>query len=368
VRARLEQALAQALAEMNLVARVRVPRGAHVIAIGKASGTMMKGALVSSIAGGLVVAPDDAPVPLDPRVTVLRASHPVPDARSVRAAMRCFEIPHPRVVLVSGGASALVCAPAGVSLSEKKRITGALLSGGASVREINIVRKHLSRIKGGGLHAALTLIASDVIGGAATDIGSGPSVRDPTGARDARKILQQYAPHWAKVPLVRRKPPPPGRARIIASPEEHAQIVARILAARVLAASETDVHVLADEYAGLAAQLRPGEALVRAAEPSLVVRARGRGGRATHLATLVALRLPPGVTFFAAATDGVDGASGTAGAIVDASLTRRASADAIATALRAFDTGPLHIALGTARPMKPTGQNFTDVHVLARRR
>jgi glycerate 2-kinase len=364
VRSRIEQVLARALSEMDLAARVRVPRGAHVIAIGKASGTMMEGALAFSIASSLVVAPDDAPVPIDPHVTVLRAGHPIPDARSVLAATRCFEVPHPRVVLVSGGASALVCAPEGVSLSEKKRITRALLSGGASIREINVVRKHLSRIKGGGLHASQTLIASDVIGGKPTDIGSGPSVRDPTTARDARKILQRYAPRWADVPLVRRKPPPPGRARIIASPEEHARIVARMLDARVLPASEADVDALADEYARLAARLGPGEALVRAAEPSLVVRGRGRGGRATHLATLVGLRLPPGVTFCAAATDGVDGTSGTAGAIVDASFVRRASAEAIATALATFDTGPLHIALGTARPARPTGQNFTDIHVL----
>jgi glycerate 2-kinase len=350
------------------VAKVPLPRGAHVIAIGKAAGAMMEGALASSIASGLAITPDGAPVPIDSRIAVLRASHPVPDTRSLVAARRCFETLEPRVVLVSGGASALVCAPAGVSFSEKKRITRALLLGGASIREINIVRKHLSRIKGGGLHASLTLIASDVIGGAATDVGSGPSVRDPTSAGDARKILHKYAPQCAHVPLARRKPAPPGRARIVASPEEHAGIVARLLGARLLAPSDADVHVFADEYARLAADLGPGEALVRAAEPSLVVRGRGRGGRSTHLATLVALRLPPGVTFCAAATDGVDGSSGTAGAIVDASVARLASADAIAKALRGFDAGPLHLALGTARKRRPTGQNFADVHVLTRSR
>src|SRR6185312_6455105 len=125
--------------------------------------------------------------------------------------------------------------------------------------------------------------------------------------------------------------------------------------------STADVATLAREYVAMAAR---GEQGVRSAEPSLRIGAAqpGRGGRCTHLAALVARDLPRGFTFVAAASDGVDGASDTAGAIVDASsFADRAALD---RALAAFDTGPLHLAAGTALPGGPTGLNLTDVHAL----
>jgi glycerate-2-kinase len=108
--------------------------------------------------------------------------------------------------------------------------------------------------------------------------------------------------------------------------------------------------------------------VVRAAEPSLAVEAgkRGRGGRSTHLAALVAAELPPGVVFLAAASDGVDGTSDTGGAAVDASLLTRVTRDALARAVAAFDTGPLLASAGMTLPRRPSGTNLADVHVLAR--
>jgi hydroxypyruvate reductase len=127
---------------------------------------------------------------------------------------------------------------------------------------------------------------------------------------------------------------------------------------------------LVRDYLARARALSPGEAVVRAAEPSVRVEAvrPGRGGRSTHVATLLAAELPAGVAFLAGASDGVDGTSGTAGAVVDASLLKRASPAAIARAVAAFDTAPLLEGASMTLHIGPTGTNFADIHVLARAR
>jgi glycerate 2-kinase len=327
----------------------------------------------------------------DDRVELVRSAHPLPDRRSLHAARRCLALARdagalgaPLLVLVSGGASSLVCAPAvGVDLRVKRSVVRAMLRSGATVQEINVVRKHLSVIKGGGLARAaapspvLSLVASDVIGGAAEDVGSGPSVPDSSTCAEARRALRRFAPRFAELPLARTLSPTSLRARalgvkIVASPEQLAREAGRALAeqgfvVRVLRSSQASVEDLAREYASIAARMGRGSAVVRAAEPSVVVPARaGRGGRSTHLAALVASEgLPRGITFAAIATDGVDGASGTAGAMVDDAFAP--SAEDLAAAIAGFDTGPLHLALGTALPERPAGQNLADLHILARR-
>jgi len=287
---------------------------------------------------------------------------------------------------VSGGASALVCAPApGITLRTKRAVTTTLLGSGASVQELNVVRKHLSRIKGGGLARAAgrnelrTLIASDVIAGTPADVGSGPSVPDPSRVAEARRVLRRFAPAFADVALVRTFAPSEARGRrlraqVLASPEALALSVARHLrerglVVRVLAPSQASAEDLAAEYLARASRARG--AFVRVAEPSLTVPARaGRGGRASHLAALVGRGLSPhrGVTFAAFASDGVDGRSSTGGAIIDEHFAARVEARlggaALARALARFDTGPLHRAVGTALPGAPTGHNLADLHVL----
>ena len=355
--------------------RERIAGRVRVVAIGKAAHVMLRGAeqaIGERIEASVVVGPEDA-------------GHPLPDARSVAAAERCLALVGGAgdasiVVLVSGGSSALVALPcAGVSLRTKRAITRAMLGSGATVQEINTVRKHLSRIKGGGLARAargrrvLTLVLSDVIGGTPSDVGSGPSVPDASRISDARALLRRHAPRWVNAPLVRTLANDPAgrlRARVLASPEALARAAGRELGARVLPPSQADVASLAAEYIAIARRLAPGDAIVRAAEPSIFVppsRRSGRGGRSTHLAASVGRELPRAVVFAAIATDGVDGASGTAGAIVDASFLRRAGADAIERALATFDTGPLHLAAGSARAEGPTGHNLADLHVLLRR-
>ncbi|HWL89186.1 MAG TPA: glycerate-2-kinase family protein, partial [Polyangiaceae bacterium] len=186
------------------------------IAIGKAAPQMMQGALEAlgeRIARTVIVCPDGTPVTFDAD-EILRAGHPFPDERSVAAAARLLELAGETtpsdvlLVLVSGGASALACAPhAGITFETKLAVTGALLRAGATIVEFNTVRRHLSRFKGGGLTRAargpvIGLLASDVIGGAPHDIGSGPTAPDPTTIADARAILAQYAPEFSSLPLV----------------------------------------------------------------------------------------------------------------------------------------------------------------------
>jgi glycerate-2-kinase len=392
LRAALRRAYGEAIDSVDLEARVRAatprpPRSARrvvVVAIGKAAPAMARGALAAlgeRVERALVVAPDGTPVRTrDRRVEVLRAPHPDPDARSVRAAHRTLEVVREAdfvVALVSGGASSLVCLPEGVTLARYVRLVGALLRSGAPVRAINVVRRHLCAIKGGGLAraaggAVVTLVASDVIGGTAIDVGSGLTVRDPTRPSDARRVLRRYVPDEPAPPLraAFRLGRAAATARIVLRPADLAAALGtalRAFVARVDAArpSDADVEALAREYVRRARVLAPGEALVRVAEPSVHVTARhpGRGGRCTHLAALLAPHLPAGVAFLAAASDGVDGASGTGGALVDASVARRAP---LATAVAAFDTGAALAAAGAALPMRPSGLNLTDVHALVR--
>ena len=366
---------------MDLAARTTAalpaPRPATLIAIGKAAPAMAEAALAAwPIRDAVIVTSDATPVPKALERHVLRASHPLPDRRSVRAADRCLALAAEAddlLVLVSGGASSLVCAPAGIDLATKRAVVKALLLGGASIQEMNTVRKHLSRVKGGALARAwrprkrgarvLTLVASDVIGGTTSDVASGPSVSDPSTVRAARRILTQHAPAFRDLPLVRTGEAP-GRAKIIASPEELARAMVTELAvagvrARLLRPSQADVVALAASYLRL--RLAPGEAVVRAAEPSVTVTRKGKGGRSTHLATLVGRDLPPGYRFLAVASDGVDGSSETAGALVG--TLPHAAADA---ALARFATGPFLAARGVALPARPTGHNLADLHVLFR--
>ena len=432
---------ADALAAVEPGSRVTDALGApigapvHVIAIGKAAPAMAAGAMAAwgaCIERCLVVAPDGTDVSAlssssrargrasGDGVVVIRAAHPLPDARSVRAADACLAAAGAAsaagadlLVLVSGGASALVCGPSpGITLAKKRAVTRAMLGSGASVQEVNVVRKHLSRIKGGGLARAAapsrvtTLVASDVIGGAASDVGSGPSVADGSTATEARRLLARFAPSLASVPLVATyrgavtkspkstkstKSTKAPRTRIVVSPEELAREVAsrlraQGLAVKILPPSQAPVAALAAEYASLARRRTP-RVYVRVAEPSVAIpsaakRRAGRGGRSTHLAALVGQALgalierdPSAsagargrIIFAAFATDGVDGSSDSAGAIVDGSFVSRVAQSAGKTALERaldrFDTGTIHRAIGTAIPARPTGHNLADLHVL----
>ena len=388
---KLDTLLHAALAEIHPMARVSAVLAElapemeiHLLAIGKAAPAMARGAFLaweSHIQRSLIVCPDDTD---DCGMEVFRAGHPLPDERSVAAGAMCLEFAARApslLVLVSGGASALACAPApGVTLAQKQAVTRALLRSGAPIGDINVVRKHLSRIKGGGLARAageapvFTLVMSDVVRGHPRDVGSGPTMSDPSTVAQARKIVQKWAPDYADLPFA--KTGMVGNsvdAKVVVAPDDLARAMSSRLRHRdfkVTLRRPTTAPVARVARALLkeAARMAPGEALVGVAEPSLKIPpdATGRGGRSTHLAALVGKDLPSGYTFGAFATDGIDGTSDTAGAIVDGAFVERAGAEEIARALATFDTGTLHLRAGTALPAEPTGHNLADLHVLVR--
>ena len=183
------------------------------VGAGKASGHMartLEQILGQYVEGGLVIVKDGYGT-LTKKVPVVEASHPLPDSRGVRATKKILTIVESLtkqdllIVLLSGGASSLLCVPApGLTLTDKRKTTNWLLRSGATIHELNTVRKHLSAIKGGQLAKRtkakiLTLIISDVIGDDLATIGSGPTVPDSTTFQDAKTILQHYQ-IWNNVP------------------------------------------------------------------------------------------------------------------------------------------------------------------------
>ncbi|NUO49711.1 MAG: DUF4147 domain-containing protein [Polyangiaceae bacterium] len=380
----LRSAFARAVREFDVAGRVRLAlRGvdaSRVLAIGKTAPAMLAGALREH-QEALLVVPDGISIGWSaPTTRIMISDHPLPTARSVAAAEAAlaFVARGDVVALVSGGASSLVALPAqGIDLEKKRSIVDALLRAGVPVRDINVVRRHLSRVKGGQLGAActgrmLTLIASDVLSGGPEDIGSGPTVPDPTTVADARALLSRVGLDAPVVETIKPSDPRAQRLehRFVARPEDFVTKMREVLEAEGLTTfdlppTEDDVESLAHAYAGLAASLVRGQALVRAAEPTVVVPVKHKqGGRSSHLAALAAPLLPEGVALLCGATDGVDGSSGGAGAVV----TRTSfDAGAAASAARAFDTGKLHARAGTMlESTGPSGLNLCDIHVLVR--
>jgi hydroxypyruvate reductase len=377
------------------------PGRVRVISAGKAALAMAAGALrawddriedvlavtVDGLDAGVSTASGRVPV------HVARAAHPLPDERSVEAATQALARAADLgpddllLVLVSGGASALLAMPSrGAALGQKAALVARLLGSGAPIEAVNLVRRHVSRIKGGRLARAAraarvsTLVLSDVVGGAACDVGSGPSLPDPTTIEDARAVLRRWAPELAGEvePWLAESLKPGERAdpepRVLADPDALARAVARRLAAagfatRALPADRGTCSAVARRRAHAAERLAPGEALVVACEPTLTLpRSPGRGGRAGWTALAAASRLPDDAVLLCAASDGVDGSSGAAGALVTRAAVARADQATIRSALARCDDAPLHRALGTAVGLGPTGTNLTDVHVVARLR
>ncbi len=337
--------------------------------------------------------------------------HPVPSGASERAARRALALAREDpasalVVLLSGGASAMLAAPAdGVTLDDKVRVTHALLRAGLAIDALNCVRKHLSAIKGGQLAAgaarSVTLAISDVHGPVADDpavIGSGPTVADPTTYADAIGILERVHPEDARgIPAaVRRRldrgvrgeiedTPKPGDPRLARSTyrvigNRQTAMDAAAAAARGLG---YEVHVIADatsgearlageSFAAAAARLcgRAGSpaCVIASGEPTVHVRGPGRGGRNQEFALGMAAALDGDAAVAGASvgTDGIDGPTDAAGAIVDArTLARAARAGLDAPgALARNDTYPFFERLEDLIVWGPTGTNVGDLHVV----
>ncbi|WP_374277498.1 glycerate kinase [Azonexus sp.] len=334
------------------------------------------------------------------RIEVVEAAHPVPDAAGAAAAARILGLvsgltANDRVLaLISGGGSALLAAPApGVTLEQKQAIGAALLNSGATIADINCVRKHLSAIKGGRLALAawpapvLTLAISDVPGDDPAVIASGPTVADPTTAVDALKVLDFHA---IDLPAELRRrlasgeleTPKPGELaagafRLVASPRqmlEAAAAEARRLGVTLLIlgdAIEGEAREVGRVLAGIALSCGrhgfPAQkpcVLLSGGEATVTVRGAGRGGRNTEflLGAALALAGEPGIHALAADTDGIDGAGDNAGAFVGPDSLARARAAGLdaAASLAANDAGSFFAGLGDLLVTGPTRTNVND--------
>ncbi len=290
-------------------------------------------------------------------IEILEAGHPVPDAASVAAGSRIMELargcgPADRcIALLSGGASALLVQPVpGVTLADKQGVTRSLLASGASIAEINTVRRKLSSIKGGGLARQirageiLLLAISDVPGDSIATIGSGPLSPDPASLADAREIVARY--RIPLVPAVTRALNELQPADPATFPSETARVVASSAtvvgaAARATEAAGWSVLVLpevtgpardaAQAHARLILDLRARQqriALISGGETTVnVTHATGRGGRNGEYLLALALALGPdaGVHALAADTDGLDGTGDNAGALLTPDTLKRAT-------------------------------------------
>lgn len=330
------------------------------------------------------------------RVKLNECSHPLPDERGVSGARRIAEIAQQAgaddlvICLISGGASALLPLPArGVTLAEKQKTTRLLLACGANIHEINCVRKHLSAIKGGRLAqlvypaTLLTLILSDVIGDDLDAIGSGPTVPDRSTIADARAICAKYG---IAIDLdAAAETPKPGdrifakvtnvlvgsNALAVQAAEKEARRLGfhtMILSSSVQgeAREVARVHAaIAKEIRAHARPLRAPGCVISGGETTVTLRGKGLGGRNQEFALAAAIDIAGlrDVAILSAGTDGTDGPTDAAGAVVDGATTTRV-AWSPAEYLRNNDSYRYLEATGDLIKTGPTGTNVADVQLI----
>ncbi|MGY2894045.1 glycerate kinase type-2 family protein [Deinococcus sp. UYEF24] len=339
---------------------------------------------------------------------IIHAGHPVPDDESVRGAARVLErvsalaVGDELLVLVSGGGSALLSAPWGVTLAEKRALTGALLGCGASIQELNSVRKHLSQIKGGRLaEAALArgarvtaLLLSDVIGDDPSVIASGPAAPDPSTFADALAVLDRYG---LGHPAARRHLESGLRGELSETPKPGpalAGVNTSVIGTNRLLLEAAAAHlerqgirtvILGDTFGGEARDLAGAHAamvrsvqafgtpvhapvaLISGGEATVTLKGNGRGGRNHEFALALLLDLgEAGIFALSAGSDGIDGSSPAAGAFLfPDSLERSRSAGLDARAsLEDNDSGTFFAALEDTLLTGPTGHNLNDLRIL----
>jgi glycerate 2-kinase len=390
--------------------------------MGKASARMALGlerVLGGALAGGLVAVKEGHLERLS-SIRLLEAGHPIPDARSEAAAAAILRLGASLgtsltdrdivIVLVSGGGSSILCAPAeGLSIEYKAATTKLLLSCGATIDEINCVRKHLSAIKGGRLAQALspatiiTLALSDVVGDDLASIASGPTVPDPTSFADTMAIIRRYGIEASLPPGIvdflqrgtegeQRDTPKPGDALFA---KAHACLVGTNRIALEAAREEAQLRgynslVLSSRITGEAREIalvylgigkdiskssfplaRPA-CLIAGGEATVTIKGSGKGGRNQEmvLAFLTALGRSPkdgeSLLFMSAGTDGNDGPTDAAGAYGDLALHERAREAGLspAAALADNDSYTFFAAAGGLVKTGPTNTNVCDVQIL----
>ena len=385
-----------------------------VVGCGKAAAPMaaaVEEILGDRIARGVVVTKYGH---LHPTATIRvhEAGHPVPDAAGLAGSEAVLE--HVRhlgaqdlvVFLISGGGSALSPAPVtGISLADKQALTKALLACGADIREMNTIRKHISRIKGGQLARAaqparvVALVLSDIVGDPLDAIASGPTVPDPTTYRDALAILDKYRIREEVPSSIRARLEAGARAEVPETPKPDDPLFARVVnvivasniqaleAARleasrlgltpmILSSSiEGETRDIARMHAAIAREIRktgnplsPPACVISGGETTVTLRGAGKGGRNQEFALAAALDIAglARVVILSGGTDGTDGPTDAAGAIADGETCARAAAQGlnVRASLNANDSYHFFQGLGDLLITGPTNTNVMDVRVV----
>ncbi len=392
-------------------------RRIFVIGGGKASGYMgeeVERLLGKRITCGLVIVPDYLkPKPQGRRIRYHLATHPVPTRTGMLGVLSMLELVNNVsrvdlvIVLISGGGSALMPLPArAISLRDEADITALLLKSGASIQEINTVRKHLSLIKGGRLAERLypatviSLIISDVVGDEPDAIASGPTAPDPTTYRDAKNVLVKYQ-LWSRIPVRAREvindgisgstpdtPKEQNRAfqsvhnLIIGTNRESCLAAAlamrkagyrtMILSTRISGEAREVGKILGSIATGIrenGTPLVPPAALVAGGETTVTVRGKGKGGRNQELALAAAMRISGStrVVVGSLATDGIDGQTRAAGALVDGTTVTRGRRLEMEPEEYMNNNDSYHYfrKLNALITTGPTGTNVNDIMILA---
>ncbi|MBI5084028.1 MAG: glycerate kinase [Acidobacteria bacterium] len=405
-----EHAVEAALALLPLNRYRRI----FVVGAGKASAAMAHAAesvLGARITAGSINTKDGHLARLR-RIELNESSHPVPDQRGVDGARRIAAIASSAaqddlvICLISGGASALLPLPAApITLSQKQQTTRLLLACGATIHELNAVRKHLSAIKGGQLArlaapaTVLSLLLSDVVGDPLDVIGSGPTAPDSSTFQTAWDVVCKYALQSKLPPAVRSHlqsglaggiPDTPKSGdpcfrrtanRIVGSNRiavDACAARAKALGYRPMVLSTTiegETRDVAAMHAAIAREVvasrrpaRPPLCLISGGETTVTIKGNGLGGRNQEFALAAALALEgvPGVLVFSAGTDGTDGPTPAAGAMADGATVARAAALNLPAAafLARNDSYRLFAPLGDLVTTGPTGTNVMDIRLL----
>lgn len=381
-----------------------------VIGAGKAGASMavaVEKLLGKKITGGLINVKDGHLAKLQ-RIALNQATHPIPGESGVAGSRRILEIARaagPRdlvICLISGGASALLPLPApGITLEDKQKVTGLLLACGATIYEINAVRKHLSAIKGGRLAQAvhpaalLTLVLSDVIGDDLSVIGSGPTVPDPSTFADALAILSKFD-LLDKIPpgvsqvlnAAKQESPKPAdpvfkKSQTIIVGSNRLAIVAAVKMARLLGYKplvlsttiEGETREVAAMHVEIAREVRASgqpvsapACLLSGGETTVTLRGKGKGGRNQEFALAACLRLAsvPNALVLSAGTDGTDGPTVAAGAFAASGTLARAAALGMDPNdyLNRNDSFSFFEKLGDLLITGPTNTNVMDVRII----
>jgi glycerate 2-kinase len=385
-----------------------------VIGAGKAGGAMARAVeqlLGRRIAGGLINVKYGHGASLR-RIEINECGHPVPDRNGVAGASRIAAIANAAgerdlvICLISGGASALLPLPAlPVTLAQKQQVTRLLLASGANIHEINALRKHISRVKGGQLArlaypaTVLSLLLSDVIGDDLDVIGSGPTAPDVSTFEDAKAVLDKYA-LWNRAPAAVRsrieqglagevlETPKPGdiaflntRNLVIGSnllAVEAAAVRARELGFRTMVLStlvQGETREIARMHAAIAAEivrsgrpLRPPACVITGGETTVTLRGRGVGGRNQEfvLAACIDIAGLDRVVILSGGTDGTDGPTDAAGAIADGSTLARAEGLGMSPPAFLADNNSYCFfkPLGDLLITGPTNTNVMDIRVM----